>query len=79
MSNVNSFIEGLSKEKLLCFFILLWGISWVIGDVNSLIYYLTSSYQGILDKLLSLLSTLVGLLAGLALTLFGFKLLTLTK
>lgn len=80
MSNVTSFIEGLSKEKLLCYFILLWGISWIIGDVNSLAYYIFNEYRpGIFDLILGSLGSLIGLLAGVALTFFGLKLLGMSK
>jgi hypothetical protein len=76
---MNAFVEGLSKEKLLCYFLLLWGVSWVLGDLNSLIYYVSSSYPGLLDRLFGLVTNLIGLLAGLALTFFGLKLLGLSK
>jgi hypothetical protein len=76
---MNAFVEGLSKEKLLCYFILLWGISWVLGDLNSFIYYISSSYPNLLDRLFGLLTNVIGLLAGVALTLFGLKLLGMSK
>lgn len=79
MSNMNAFVEGLSKEKLLCYFILLWGISWALGDLNSLIYYISSSYPNLFERLFGLLTNLIGLLAGVVLTFFGLKMLGLSK
>jgi len=79
MSNVNEFINGLSKEKLLCYFLLLWGISWVLSDISSLIYYVSSEYTSIFDRLFGILTNIIGLLAGLALTFFGAKLLGISK
>jgi hypothetical protein len=76
---MNTFVEGLSKEKLLCYFILLWGISWALGDLNSLVYYVSSAYPNLLERLFGLLTNLIGLLAGVALTLFGLKLLGMSK
>ena len=80
MSNATNYVEGLSKEKLLCYFILLWGVSYILSSVNGLLYYLLSSYRpGIIEILFGVLGDLVGLLIGAVLTLFGMKLLGLSK
>ena len=80
MSNVTNIVEGLSKEKLLCYFILLWGVSYILGSVNGLLYYLLSSYRpGIIEILFGVLGDLVGLLIGAVLTLFGMKLLGMSN
>jgi len=74
MSNMNGFVESLSKERLLCFFILLFGISYLWGGIVGLIYYASSEHPSPLIWL-SLLNDLISIGAGGALTLFGIKLL----
>jgi hypothetical protein len=73
MSTTANFVEGLSKERLLCYFVLLWGVSW-------LLYYATTQYRpGIIELLFGVLRDLLDLLIGGVLTAFGMKLLGLSK
>jgi hypothetical protein len=80
MSTTANFVEGLSKERLLCYFVLLWGVSWVLGGLDGLLYYATTQYRpGIIELLFGVLRDLLDLLIGGVLTAFGMKLLGLSK
>lgn len=80
MSTATNFVEGLSKERLLCYFVLLWGVSYLLGGVDGLWYYATTQYRpGIIELLFGVLRDLLDLLIGGVLIAFGMKLLGLSK
>jgi len=80
LTEVNRIVEGLSKERLLCYFFVLWGISYILGGISGIAYTLFSGYpQPILNTLIGSLQDLVSLAIGGVLSLFGLKLLGMSK
>ena len=75
MSNMNGFVESLSKERLLCFFILLFGISYLWGGIVGFVYYAFGAYSS--NPLIwpQIGSYFINMSAGTALTVFDIKLL----
>lgn len=80
MSTTTNYVEGLSKERLLCYFVLLWGVSFILGGLDGLVYYATTQYRpSIVELLFGVLRDLLSLLIGGVLAAFGMKLLGLSK
>ena len=80
MTEVNTIVEGLSKERLLCYFILLWGVSFILGGLSGITYTLSSGYpQPLGYTILGTLQDLLSLGIGGVLSLFGLKLLGMSK
>lgn len=80
MTEVNKIVEGLGKEQLLSWFIVLWGISWILGGLSGFAYTIFSGYpQPLLNTIIGSIQDLVSLAIGGVLTLFGLKLLGMSK
>jgi hypothetical protein len=71
--NLKNFLDELSKEKFLVYFILAWAGVFFFGSISSMAYritHLTSAYSGLI-----LFTDLFELGAGIILALLAFKLL----
>lgn len=67
-----NFLEAIKNDQLVIYFMLLWAATFLFGGLYSIIDYLYSIIDG-WSWLLAVLSGLAGLVAGLALGLFGWK------
>ena len=83
MISAKNIIELLEREKLVAYFVLLWGGSFFFWNLSSEIYYvsnMTSAFSAF-----AFVNNIIELIAGIMLALLGFKLLgasflpTLTK
>jgi hypothetical protein len=79
---MSTFLEKLSKEKLLGYFFILWGISFLISVLNLLPFYLAGGYtqtwqlsefSSVSYISLGVFSSLLSLGEGIILILLGYK------
>ncbi len=79
---MSTFLKKLSKEKLLGYFFILWGLSFLISGLNLVPFYLAGGYIQALQLLefssvtyisLGIFGSLLSILMGITLILLGYK------
>jgi len=74
-TSIRDIVENLSKEKLVGYFLILWGATFFFNAISGLAYYATYSSYFSVQMAFSVLSDLTGLAIAALLIILGLKVL----